>query len=93
MMDNASIHRSKPTTKVLSDMGLEMLYNKACRPDLHGVEHFFALAKAKYRIDLLRKMIDGTKFRIDKMATEAIVKVDNDKVKACAPIIIFTQIS
>lgn len=52
-LDNASIHKSKLVRDAAAAHGIHLVFNLAYRPDLNGIEYFWARAKHHYRRMLL----------------------------------------
>lgn len=53
--DNASVHKTPDVKRWCEDNGVTMIYNLEYRPDLNGIEYFWAVAKHKYRTKLLEE--------------------------------------
>ena len=61
-LDNASIHRSKNVLQFAAERGIDLLFNVPYRPDLNGIEYFWADMKKLYRRRVLDAKVQGKKF-------------------------------
>ena len=53
-IDNASYHVSNETMDCCIDLDIAVIYNASHRPDLNGIERFWATAKREYKKRLTR---------------------------------------
>ena len=79
-LDNSSVHRSKLVCNRLKKMRLKVQWNLPYRPELNAIELYWALAKAKYRKDLLRAMIDSDHIDFENLVVGSLESVPNSKI-------------
>ena len=61
-----------------------MLWNLPYRPDLNGIEHYWALTKQKFRADLLQAMMKGVEYDLRKVVMDVFPQISHTAAKACA---------
>ena len=83
--DNATIHRSHETTRYASEVvKIKLVRNIPYRPDLNGIERFWAMCKRQYKKQIGRVLTQGLNWTNQ---TEVEVVLDNiypQHASACA---------
>lgn len=49
LLDNASIHKTRRVKELCRELKIDIIYNVPYCPQFNGIEHVWAMAKAKYK--------------------------------------------
>jgi transposase len=82
--DNASIHTSKETKSNLEDLEVDMVLNLTARPDLNGIEMYWAQAKQYYRAAVDHNKVNGIGWDQQELVRRALEQVDDDAARRSA---------
>lgn len=65
-------------------LAIEVVWNLPYRPEYNGIEEGWALMKAYYRKELLRKLLTGEILDMMSLVTNSIKNVKPEHLQACA---------
>jgi hypothetical protein len=84
LLDNASIHKTRAVKAFALANGITLIYNLPYRPDLNGIEFFWAQCKAKYRREIKGLKASFVKWDNLTLAQAVVDSVPKPLVKSCA---------
>ena len=79
-----SIDRSGYIAACFRRLGVLPHWNLTSRPDLNGIEFYWACCKQIFRKLLLRELLKEKPMAYEDIVEESLVGVDNEKIKNCA---------
>ena len=83
-MDNARYHYSNLTKDYLIENDIAVIFNSPYRPDLNGIERFWAEAKRKYKKVLTEHQVHDTPFETHELVAQVLDSIDHEKAMDCA---------
>ena len=91
-MDQCKIHHSNVVQKCIKQKTeFQLFFNRKYRPDLHGIESFFNLAKQEFKKKLLDAMLGTETVELKEVVESSLHAVPNDSIKNCAQHVIYPK--
>ncbi len=80
--DNAALHTSSYTKRVMYEHDTELICNVAYCPDLNQIEKFFLQIKTKYKQERFNHIINRTFWSPTELILKVCREADRDKIVA-----------
>ena len=82
--DNGTYQKNAQVKKLCHDLGIELLWNLPYRPELNGIETYWAKAKTHYRRAIIKHQTNNESWNQLHLVTMCLGKVSTDEAKLSA---------